>query len=157
MHACYRVATVTAGGVRPHFLRTTETGSSQKAKQRASTHAVAHVTACTRVHERSCMCRHDRHIINATMHAHAHAPCGPIPVAGVSTDTFSSGNDAARVRLVSLNIPARTNNYLSCSEHGWMGSQGCAQMRPNKRMPGKRGNHTMTKIEHAIMITVRMI
>ena len=154
IHACRTVVTATAEGPQPRFLEPPKSevfGKRDREPRRMLWRMLRHV------HERSCMCRHDRHMCHATMHAHAHAPCGPIPVAGVSTDTFSSGNDAARVRLVSLNIPARTNNYLSCSEHGWMGSQGCAQMRPNKRMPEERGSHTMTKIESAIMITVRMI
>ena len=44
--------------------------------------------------EMTCMKRHERHKINAKMRAHAHAACGPVPVAAVSIDTYFCGKDA---------------------------------------------------------------
>ena len=57
--------------------------------------------------------KHARHMIHATMHAHAHAACSPIPVVGVSMDTFLVEKIAAERGARGPNIPAQCMELLT--------------------------------------------
>ena len=76
MHACRQSPQAPVGGLKLHFLRTTEIGGSQETRLRAPTHAVRHAS------ERISTIMHARRMVHATIHAHGHAACDPIPAAG---------------------------------------------------------------------------
>jgi hypothetical protein len=74
----------------------------------------------THENERICIIEHARHMIHATMHAHAHAECGPIPAAGVSMDTFFlTGNDRGRDAR-GPNVPAQSKESFTRTD-AWLG------------------------------------
>ena len=84
-------------------------------------------------------------MIHATMHAHAHAACGPISVAGVSMDTFLVEEIAAERGARGPNVPAQCTESLT---HNDTRLGGRSPPCPNAANTPKMERHQMEGTMH---------
>ena len=148
MYAWYRVATATVRGLQSRFPRTTEIGSSRKARLGALQHAMMYSNECT------CIKRHAKPCFGCMACACA---CGMrhwramLPVRVVSTDTFFRKERVDSLRSL---VPVTRKQYMTMHAHGWVGGHRHAQMLRNKLMRKQTTMHRRKRIKHVRIMPI---